>query len=572
MTSAEAHATAEPLESAQVETNPHQLSRIRRIAGKTAVGLVAGGVFGGLAGAAYGAFSPTAIEIGPHDATAQLTVDGRYTFDLGPLGDATHASSLPGGIGIKVVGKGIPVPAEQSALASVASVVGQYEQLLVDPAHIKAKAEATVRKRVRNDSTDSAVLFGLAGIGAAGLHERKRQRKEDGLARAQATIQSSALTPAEKLQLNTDLCADIHPRSRRGLAAATALAMALVACNSDIPQPSTGPNPAIDHALDGTPFEGFAIHGELLRLAVDEAAPKIKTYVETNSAAYNATTANFHKTFDARFAGAPLDHENLLYVLSISDNHCNIGMDRVHAAIAQKFGADLVIDSGDTTMGGTAAEAECVSAFADSMHGVHVPVVGIRGNHDSDITEQQEARDGVTVIGDNKMIQSVGGLTILGVGDARKTRFGEGTQLYDSNYTIEDEGDDLAAAAAKAQPDIIVVHDPDAAVKAVTEGSTYLSISGDTHHLSGPNLLNTRTYSYQFTEGTSGGAKPGALTVGPLQQDAIETIFALDKTTHRPVGYYVITSHPNKTVDISPFTYMPVTPADLSPAGGVNHD
>jgi hypothetical protein len=546
-----------PEQEPLVSQSPEHPSALRRTLG--AVGVAGVIALGGVAGATYGAFTPTDIELGPHQATAQVTLNNRIDFDFGLLGSASRQSGWIGGAGVKIVVKGIRVPADQSALASASTVVDQYEQLLTNPKHIEANAERTVEHRIKNDAIEGSALLGAAGITLFSLADLRRRRKDAALSGALETIESAGISDTEKAKLRKAVLPSQEPRNyRRAIALSTGVLLIGAACSGDYAQAHNAPDPAaIDHVLDGTPFQGFTINGELLRLVVDEAGPKIKQYIETDQAFYDKTAANFRAAFAEKFSQTPPGHAGLIYLLSVSDNHCNIGMDQVHANIAHAFEADAVIDTGDTTMGGTAAEAECVSAFADSIEHYKIPIIAIRGNHDSSTTEDQERKDGETVIGNNETIKGPGGLTIMAVGDARETRFGGGTKLYDPNYTIEDEGNDLAKAAAKVHPDILLVHDPDAAIPSVTSGFTLLSLSGDTHHLSGPNLLNPTTGSYQFTEGTSGGAKPNALTVGPLQQAAIETVFVLDEQTHRPVGYYIVTSNPDTSVHISDFTPMP---------------
>ncbi len=152
--------------------------------------------------------------------------------------------------------------------------------------------------------------------------------------------------------------------------------------------------------------------------------------------------------------------------------------------------------------------------------------------------------------------------------------FGEEIR-YTGEETTTSLGERLKAVACEAkgtkhQVDITVVHAPEAGMPAAKNGCTSIAISGHTHILSGPNLEYTDPAgesSYQLTEGTSGGAKEGAIPVGPLKKDAVETILFFDKKTHRPIDSITLTEHPDASVSLMPYTPMPQPLLDIHHSG-----
>jgi len=531
---------------------------VRRLLGAGALLLSCGGV----AGAAFAALTPTDIELGPHRATAQITFDNTISFDLGPLGSATHATGFPVG-GVKVTVKGIPVLPEQSALTTASTVTAQYEQLLADPQHIKKAAEKTVETRIWHDAAAGGALAGAAGMAVLGLREPGRRRKrvaqaarEEGIARAAEALDGLQGDKTAKAAVADVLLPETVQHSKRQsrrLALVLASATLAVACSGDRAGTYTAPDPAVDHTLDGTPFEGYAVHGELLRLVVDEAAPRVRDFIDENAVFYEGVATHFNTAFRDKFGVASLGHPDLVYLLSLSDNHCNIGMDKVHGAIANAFKVDGVIDSGDMTMGGTEAERECVSAELDATAAGGREQLLAAGNHDSPTTERQAASRGAKVLHLDKIVK-VAGLRIMGESDVNESTFGTPEHVRSGAMSPQEETQAITKAACKQRPDILVVHEPPMAAEAIAAGCARFSISGHLHQWYEPRLVNAAAGSYQFIEGTSGGAKAGNLTVGVLKDSAVDTIVAFDKSTHQPVGYYTVLANPDKSVEISDFT------------------
>jgi hypothetical protein len=544
---------APPPEISAPTQEVEQTSHSRRLLAVGALALTATGLLGG---AAEAAFTPTAIELGPHTATAQATLGRTINFDLGPLGNADKPSGWP--LGVKVTVKGIPVPPGQSALKAASGVTAEYEQLFADPQHIESAAVNTVTTRIWHDAVEGGGLFGAAGLGGLLMTEPARRRRRQRRAEALATIDELGVDDQQKATLR-DAIARPKPRpnSLRWSAAALGLTT-LMACSGDIAHadPSQARNaPGLTSTLPG----GFQAHGELLELLASEAIPRAEGVITDTEKFYDQVKANFNAAFTAKFGDSKLDHTGFTYVLSVSDNHCNIGMNRVHGALANAFKVDTVVDSGDMTMGGTAAEEECVAAEADALKAKGRDLLFAAGNHDSPTIEQKAVKHGFEDLHLDSIVTSHG-IRYLGEDDVNESTFTVPMHLRGSE-TVEDETAAFTAAIKQKHPDVAVVHEPEMVEPAVNQGLVPLSISGHLHTWHAPRLLNKYTDSYQFIEGTSGGAKKNALTIGKLQQAAIDTVLVFDSETKRVVGYYVVTANTDASVTISDYTSIaPVLP------------
>lgn len=187
-------------------------------------------------------------------------------------------------------------------------------------------------------------------------------------------------------------------------------------------------------------------------------------------------------------------------VLLVSDIHDNPAAWNVIRSTAAQFQVQAIIDAGDITDHGLAAENK---TFQD-IRTLGVPYVWVRGNHDSYVTQEGVAALPNTYVLDNSIVE-VAGLRILGVGDPRYTP-DKNTRDAPEAPSIEEVGKSLAdqarAAAAKGKPvDVVVVHDPDAARQ--TDGTVPLALSGHIHHRLDEVLpKGTRL----FVEGSTGGA------------------------------------------------------------------
>ncbi|WP_243708835.1 metallophosphoesterase, partial [Actinomadura sp. GC306] len=187
-----------------------------------------------------------------------------------------------------------------------------------------------------------------------------------------------------------------------------------------------------------------------------------------------------------------------LRVLHVSDIHLNPAAWNVIKSVTTQFKVDLIIDTGDLMDHGSAAE----DRFADDIADLKVPYVYVRGNHDSEGTEEAVAAQENAVVLDNET-REVAGLRIYGVGDPRYTPDKSTRDDFTGADQIRAEGLRLAAElrASGTTPDIVATHDP-------TEGEAFsgitpLVLAGHAHARS-TELLPTGTRV--FVQGSTGGA------------------------------------------------------------------
>ncbi|MGQ0625903.1 MAG: metallophosphoesterase family protein [Sporichthyaceae bacterium] len=210
-------------------------------------------------------------------------------------------------------------------------------------------------------------------------------------------------------------------------------------------------------------------------------------------------------------------------VLHVADVHLNPAAWEVISSITRQFEVRLIIDAGDISDHGSAAENRFVNSIAD----LGVPYVFVRGNHDSAGTEAAVRRQPNAVVLDGGDTREVAGLRISGAGDPRFTPDKSGPQW--SNAQLEALGESLARKLELAPhpPDIFVTHDP--AMARPLDGEVPLILAGHTHKRS-TELLAEGTRI--FTQGSTGGAGLRALE-GEAPTPIEATVFYFDAQTKR---------------------------------------
>ncbi|TLS41620.1 hypothetical protein FE633_35410 [Streptomyces montanus] len=213
-------------------------------------------------------------------------------------------------------------------------------------------------------------------------------------------------------------------------------------------------------------------------------------------------------------------------VLHVSDIHLNPASWKIIASLVKQYKIDAIVDSGDTMDHGTAAE----NGFLDPAADLGAPYVWVRGNHDSQVTQNYlERMDNVHVLDEGRAV-SVAGLRFAGIGDPQ----------YTPDRSVQQAGDpaeELAGArlssflndqkAAGTPVDIAIAHNPVAARE--TDGEVPLALAGHLHH----SEMEVMKYGTRLRiEGSTGGS--GLRAVEGKHPDPIETsILYLDRDTRR---------------------------------------
>jgi predicted MPP superfamily phosphohydrolase len=191
-----------------------------------------------------------------------------------------------------------------------------------------------------------------------------------------------------------------------------------------------------------------------------------------------------------------------LRVLFVSDLHLNPAAWDVIRSVTKQFDVEVIVDAGDLTDHGSAAE----NAYVEQIATLGVPYVWVRGNHDSAVTQAAVASQPNAVVLDDAEPTVVGGLRFLGVGDPRFTP-DKDTRDAGPPPSVAQVGLRMADAM-RAQPaagtpvDVAVVHDGAAAT--VMDGTVPLVLSGH-YHRREQHLLPEGTLSFfQGSTGASG--------------------------------------------------------------------
>jgi predicted MPP superfamily phosphohydrolase len=224
--------------------------------------------------------------------------------------------------------------------------------------------------------------------------------------------------------------------------------------------------------------------------------------------------------------------DDTVRVLSVSDLHLNPAAFDVIASVVQQFGVDVVVDAGDITDHGSAPESRYVAMIG----GLDVPYVYVRGNHDSLDTQAAIARQPNAVVLDGPEIVEVAGLRFLGQGDARFTPDKTTRDDDAPQEVIRAVGNALREAVEEADepPDVVVVHDPQAAQRLV--GAVPLVLAGHSHE----RKVVTEDGTTVFVQGSTGGAGLRALE-GEDPTPVMLSVLYLDPGTGELQAYDDIT-------------------------------
>lgn len=550
------------------------------------------------------------LTLGPHEARYEVTTDGIVTVDLGPLGTIELESPAPVGLGVRVTIKEIPTDLQavgaRTTLEALDDDVAAYLQFFTGPqATVRHAAEALVEDAGRRALAVGALS--LAALAVLGLL-LGRPRRTELLARfaphtvtlagavvlaliaATASNGAAARTRLETLPPSTVFAGTSLEGARitgrlsgiieeyggqlvtmydtneayyagvvtrldeawlaRAAADEQTSAFALLATPRD-PR-SAGEDAGSSAAASTTPSPDALAQGE----AAGEAEQPGQDATEEATDGRTPTEAD----------DAEADDADIVTFLQVSDLHCNIGMAPVIHRAAQLAGASAILDTGDTSINGTAVERVCVEAFTDAAP-QGTDYVLTTGNHDSEQTAAQARAAGAIVL--DGSVADVAGVKILGDRDARETRLGSGTVLA-GDEDPDAQAERLAERACEDEPDLLMIHTPRVGTAALATGCVPLQLSGHMHRRTGPAPSGLGAL---YVSGTTAGAAEGQLTIGPLGGVAQMTLWRFDRTSRTWLDARIIAITPDGSVEVGaavrvPRPTQPAEPAD--PAGTVD--
>nr|WP_269778777.1 metallophosphoesterase [Microlunatus antarcticus] len=194
-----------------------------------------------------------------------------------------------------------------------------------------------------------------------------------------------------------------------------------------------------------------------------------------------------------------------------SDLHCNQATTELMSRLVAVTDPAVVLDSGDDTVNGTAAERGCIRREAGIPGGR--PFAVATGNHDSDVTEAQLRAAGATVL-DGSAAQ-VGDWDVLGDDDPERQVPFSVERTLDRPEDEAQLGQRMVQAARTRPVDAILVHQPTAAAEIMKapDPPAALVLWGHMHAQLGPTVVTHADGSWTvgMQQGTSGGVKQPTL-------------------------------------------------------------
>lgn len=219
-------------------------------------------------------------------------------------------------------------------------------------------------------------------------------------------------------------------------------------------------------------------------------------------------------------------------VLHVSDIHLNPQAFDVIRQLVKALHVDAIVDTGDLTDWGSSPEDELVAQIGR----LDVPYVYVRGNHDSQATQDAVAAQPNAVVLDGETREVVG-LRFFGVGDPRFTPDkSNDLSTADQKEAAQEAAPRIADELRREDPpaDVLAVHD--ARLAARSGELVPLILSGHTHTAKRARIGG----AISLVQGSTGGAGLRSLDRDePTPLSA--TLLTFDKASRRLVAYDQVT-------------------------------
>jgi predicted phosphodiesterase len=463
--------------------------------------------------------------LGPHRATFASNYSGELEVDLGPIGNAFLPSPIAP-LGAVVTVRGIGAPAEPiNALLSERTLAG-YTSLYTDPAGV---TQGIVERLGQSAVARSAVAEGVLLLVFVAYRRRDR-----------------LLAPA--------LAARLTDR-RTLLAYATALVLVLGSVL--IPDPRPGLRIPVTIAASSSRFAALTVDSVLLADLLDRGSKGIRLLAARQQQAVDDYIAAASLSLADQLSALPAPRRGETMLLGFSDLHCNQATTELITRLTAVTSPTLVISAGDDTVNGTAAERGCITREAAIAGGR--PFLVATGNHDSDLTEEQMAREQMVVL-DGAPVEAAG-ITVLGDDDPERQIPFSVERVRDRAETEEEMAARLLGVARAQPTDILVIHQPAAAAVIMAEPDlpARLVLWGHFHSEDGPTVVDHAdgSWSVGIRQGTAGGVRQPIATsfstpFSPPLVSADVYFYFLDTATGLVTGVQPVRFRPDATVVIEP--------------------
>lgn len=244
-------------------------------------------------------------------------------------------------------------------------------------------------------------------------------------------------------------------------------------------------------------FDGLLTSAPSLIGTAQDIAENLNAYSEQLA----RLVTNVSKLYDVTSTLPAYDPgDDVIRVLHISDLELAEHAWDIVASVTEQYSVDLIVDTGDTTDHGSAAETQ----FLETIPYLGVPYVWVRGNHDSVLTEEaMQDLPNVTVL-DGK-VRSVKGIRFLGAGDPRFTPDRSGRNIQAETEAVAGQAQALAKVAeGESLPiDVVMYHDSQVGATFL-DGHAPLILGGHYHNRKVERLPEGSRLMQQGSTGGSG--------------------------------------------------------------------
>ena len=420
--------------------------------------------------------------LGPHQVSFASNYRGEVNIDLGPIGDVYLPSPrAPIGVTITVGGVGAVEGRASSSFFSE-QTLAQYAGIVTEP----EEAVAGVVERLTDDMVVETLKAELVLLGLFALWVMRRQLLAPWLYRT-VTV-------------------------RRALAVyATAVAV-LFGSIAAPPPPVQGIRLPIAVNL-GPSFTGLTVDSLVLAELLDRGIKGIGLLTRRQQRAVSQYVARADTQLQAQALSLPRPRPGETLMLGFSDLHCNQAMTELIRRLVLMTGPEQILDSGDDTVNGTAAERFCVTREARIPDGR--PMLVATGNHDSDVTEAQMRNAEVFTVLDGAIVDSAG-LSVLGDDDPEHNIPFSIERDTDRAETEEQLGQRMVRTAEGKAVDVILVHQPaaSAVIMNTPDPPARLVAWGHFHDEEGPTVVThgDGSWTVGMQQGTAGGVRQPTIT------------------------------------------------------------
>ncbi len=304
-------------------------------------------------------------------------------------------------------------------------------------------------------------------------------------------------------------------------------------------------------ALAEPQFDGLLAQAPALVGGVSQAASQVGAY----GTRLAELTGNVSQLYGALGSLPDVPGPDTTTVLWVSDVHNNPAAYGVMRELVGQFDVEAVVDTGDSTDIGSAAE----NVLLDGIEDLDVPYLWVRGNHDSATTQRYMAGlDNVTVL-DGPEVVEVAGVAWAGVGDPRYTpvkRIAEPSET--GRLELRAAGRRLSTGLAEGgrAVDVVLVHERPMAEPLY--GQVPLVLDGHVHERREQRVDGT----LELTLGSAGGAGLRTFDQGetalPLEMSILHldpedgSLVAVDEITIAGIGQEQVTFQRRSASSLAP--------------------